>query len=100
MVLSQVVEKVAYLLCKDDYLEPSSKDDKRREYFECALRLLNRQQLDDVLQERVQKDLCCNLRCVHPTVSAESAKMQLSRKLDFRKIAAKLQNPSTNEEDK
>lgn len=52
------------------------------------------QHFEDILQERVHNDLCCNLRCMHPQVDPLSAKTQVSRSTE----KLKKQNDDSEEE--
>ena len=78
IAVTQLVEKVVYLLAQNTFLKPGQTDLLKAQQFECALRLLNLEHYEDVVQERVHLDLCSNLRCPHPEVDPKSAKQQLS----------------------
>lgn len=70
------------MLANTKFLRPGP-DQHKLEQFECALRLLNTEHLEDIIQERIQCDLCSNLRCLTPNIDPSVVKVQLSRKLDF-----------------
>jgi hypothetical protein len=50
------------MLANTKFLKPGP-DKHKLEQFECALRLLNTEHFEDIIQERIQNDLCSNLRC-------------------------------------
>ena len=49
IAVTQVIEKVVYLLAYNKFLVAGSTDSVRSSQFECALRLLNREHFEDIL---------------------------------------------------